>query len=52
MEMKIHSELKDAIENNNLIIFVGSGLSKKFNLPDWNGLVKKVINKEKVFLLT
>lgn len=41
MEQKI----KDAILQNNLVIFAGSGLSSGFNLPSWNKLVKEVINQ-------
>ena len=38
--MKIEQKIKDAILNNNLVIFAGSGLSTKFNLPSWNTLLK------------
>ena len=43
--MKIEQKIKDAILQNNLVIFAGSGLSSKFNLPSWNKLVKEVINQ-------
>lgn len=43
--MKIEQKIKDAILQNNLVIFAGSGLSSKFNLPSWNELVKEVINQ-------
>jgi ribosomal protein S25 len=43
--MKIEQKIKDAILQNNLVIFAGSGLSSKFNLPSWNKLVVDVINQ-------
>lgn len=43
--MKLESRIKEAISNNNLVIFVGSGLSLKFNLPSWTKLVEEVIKK-------
>jgi hypothetical protein len=43
--MKIEQKIKDAILNNNLVIFAGSGLSSKFNLPSWNMLVEDIIKK-------
>ena len=52
--MQIEQKIKEAIANNNLVIFAGSGLSTRFNLPNWNKLVTDVIkeiNKEKFSLL-
>ncbi|QNF34007.1 SIR2 family protein [Adhaeribacter swui] len=49
----IEANITSAIKNDKLIIFVGSGLSKIFNLPDWNNLVIDVIkeiNDEKLKL--
>src|SRR5690606_32621923 len=43
--MNIEQKIKDAILQNNLVIFAGSGLSNNFNLPSWNNLVVEVINK-------
>ncbi|MEK6510109.1 SIR2 family protein [Myroides sp. C4067] len=43
--MKIEQKIKDAILQNNLVIFAGSGLSSNFNLPSWNKLVEEVINE-------
>lgn len=43
--MNIPPKLKEALINNKLVVFVGSGLSTKFNLPDWNTLVKDVIKE-------
>lgn len=48
--MNIPSEILEAIKKNKLVIFAGSGLSAKFNLPSWKELVKQVIkniNEEK-----
>lgn len=43
--MKIEQKIKDAILQNNLVIFAGSGLSSNFNLPSWKKLVEEVINQ-------
>lgn len=43
--MKIEQKIKDAILQNNLVIFAGSGLSSNFNLPSWKKLVEEVINE-------
>jgi hypothetical protein len=42
--MSIPSEIQEAIKNNKLVIFAGSGLSAKFKLPSWKELVKNVIS--------
>lgn len=34
---------QEAIKNNQLIVFAGAGISKRFNLPDWNKLVEMII---------
>ncbi|ELC8392176.1 SIR2 family protein [Clostridium perfringens] len=39
--------LKNAIDDNKLIIFVGAGISKNSNLPDWEQLIKVFANKLK-----
>ncbi len=41
--MNIPSNIKEAISNNRLVFFVGSGLSSKFKLPSWTDLVKEII---------
>lgn len=43
--MKIEQKIKDAILQNNLVIFAGSGLSSSFNLPSWKNLVEEVIKQ-------
>lgn len=43
--MDIHSELKEAIENDNVVFFLGAGFSKDLGFPDWNQLVIKMINQ-------
>ncbi|MBF4471550.1 SIR2 family protein [Flavobacterium sp. HJJ] len=42
--MNIPLEIQEAIKNNRLVIFAGSGLSTKFKLPSWKELTKNVIN--------
>ena len=37
--------IKKAKDQNKLIIFVGAGVSKNSNLPDWEQLIKVFINK-------
>lgn len=44
--MEIPQKIKDAISSNNLIIFVGSGLSKRFGLPDWKTMVSDIIKEQ------
>lgn len=34
-------EIHKAINENRLVIFVGAGVSKNSNIPDWKGLIKK-----------
>ncbi|MET3502932.1 hypothetical protein ABIC45_004569 [Mucilaginibacter rubeus] len=41
--IEIPSQLKKAILDNKLIVFAGSGLSVKFNLPSWKQLVNDII---------
>ncbi|UYP07269.1 SIR2 family protein [Priestia megaterium] len=35
----------DKAQENKLIFFVGAGFSKDFGFPDWNGLVRIMLNK-------
>lgn len=42
--MNVPTEIQEAIRNNKLVIFAGSGLSTKFKLPSWKELVKNVIS--------
>lgn len=37
--------IKKAIDEDKLIIFVGAGISKNSNLPDWEQLIKVFVNK-------
>lgn len=48
----IPSEIQAAIDKNELVIFAGSGLSKRFNLPTWSRLTEDIINNinEKKYL--
>ena len=34
--------IKEAINQNKLAIFVGSGVSKNSNLPDWGELIENI----------
>lgn len=43
--MDIPKKIQDAISNNKLVIFAGSGLSTKFNLPNWTKLVEDIIKE-------
>jgi NAD-dependent SIR2 family protein deacetylase len=42
--MNIPKKIKEAIETNKLVVFVGAGLSAKFGLPTWKKLVLDIIN--------
>lgn len=41
--IEIPSEIQNAIKKNELVVFAGSGLSKRFNLPTWTQLVEDII---------
>jgi SIR2-like domain len=45
VDYNIGKELLEAIKNDKLVIFVGSGLSKRFDFPDWKGLVAKILKE-------
>jgi NAD-dependent SIR2 family protein deacetylase len=45
--LKIKS-LKNSNENNKLAIFVGAGVSKSSNLPDWNELITDIKKELKI----
>lgn len=43
--MNIPKEIQEAIKNDNLVVFAGSGLSVKFKLPTWNVLAENIISE-------
>lgn len=43
--MKINNQITKAILQNKLVIFVGSGLSQKFDLPNWNRMVSELVGE-------
>lgn len=43
--MEIPKKIKEAIQNDRLIVFAGSGLSMKFGLPSWKKLVNDIIKE-------
>lgn len=45
MVMEIDNRLKEAIENNNLVVFAGAGVSMYLGMPDWEKLLIKSIQK-------
>ena len=42
--MNVPPEIQEAIKNNRLVVFAGSGLSTKFKLPSWRKLTEDVIH--------
>lgn len=38
----IRNEIMKASESNQLVVFVGAGMSNNFGFPTWNGLVRKM----------
>ncbi len=40
-----HSSLREAVTNDNLVIFAGAGISKSAGLPLWGELVGKIIDR-------
>ncbi|MCW2293354.1 hypothetical protein M2262_003404 [Pseudomonas sp. BIGb0408] len=45
--MNIPFDLKESIQNNTLVLFIGSGFSTSAGLPTWSALVKKFLNDNK-----
>ena len=45
MVMEIPRKIQEAVINNKLVVFAGSGLSEKFDLPSWIKLVEEVIGE-------
>jgi len=43
--MEIPKKIRQAIKENRLVVFAGSGLSLKFGLPNWSKLVRDVISE-------
>jgi len=41
----IHPDLINAVKNNKLVVFAGSGTSKKFDFPDWKNLVYEILTR-------
>ncbi len=46
MKFEISSYLRDAIKNDQLVIFIGAGLSVSNDMPDWHSLVKGLLENE------
>ncbi|MGY3188536.1 SIR2 family protein [Lysinibacillus sp. TE18511] len=44
-EYKINIDLINAIQNDNLLVFVGAGLSKNYEFPSWKELVFDILNQ-------
>lgn len=43
--MAIKPQILKAIKNNNLVLFIGSGLSRSLGFPDWKGLVEEILRE-------
>lgn len=43
MDFEVSPYLRDAIENDSLVVFVGAGLSASCGLPDWKSLVSGLL---------
>ena len=43
-----HNELKEAVQNDSLVIFAGAGISKRVGLPLWNDLILKIITNIRI----
>jgi hypothetical protein len=41
----LDQDLVNSYKSNNLILFVGAGVSKNLNLPDWKELIAKIANE-------
>lgn len=42
--MKIPTAIKNAIKENNLVVFAGAGVTKNIGLPEWRDLAVEIIN--------
>jgi hypothetical protein len=51
-KIQIPQALQDAISDDNLILFVGSGLSLKFGMPNWKALAEIILNDLKTIIRT
>ena len=38
----IYNQIKKASESNQLVVFIGAGMSNNFGFPTWNGLVREM----------
>lgn len=45
MNNKLPNEIKKAIENDTLVLFIGAGISQPLGFPSWNGLVIEILEK-------
>lgn len=45
LKFEILPSIKEAIRQNSLILFIGSGYSKNINLPAWDDLAKRMVDK-------
>ena len=48
MDFEIPQALQDAVKENNVIVFIGAGLSKAAGLPLWKDIVIKVLENPRV----
>lgn len=44
----MNKDIKKAIEEDNLVLFVGAGMSLPLGFPDWKNLIKEILLKLKV----
>lgn len=38
----IYNQIKKAFESNQLVVFIGAGMSNNFGFPTWNELIRKM----------
>ncbi len=50
MKLNIPGELRDAIEKENLVVFVGAGLSINSGFPNWNNIVLDLLLENKEYI--
>ena len=38
----IYNQIAQASKTNQLVVFIGAGMSNNFGFPTWNGLIKQI----------
>ncbi|MFP7609143.1 SIR2 family protein [Serratia quinivorans] len=50
MDFSIPQQLKDAIKEKNLVLFIGAGFSRNCGFPDWKDIVIEILEENKKYI--